>query len=286
MSTQLLLYRDATPVSATRHKDLAVKTGADYGFAKEVNSVPLTAVEFAQASGEYPIVFAGNDDTVMPAVILGVSQTSNLYVDDSGAWQGKYIPAFVRRYPFVFSTDNDGKRFVLHVDENFDGCNRNGVGERLFDSGGEQTQYLKSVLNFLQDYQARFQRTKEYCDRLKTLGLLQNMEAQFNLTSGEHRSLSGFMTVDREKLKAISTEDLAVMFSNDELECTYLHLHSLRHFSNMLERMPPSTEPVEPEVDTKGASGASAAGKKGSGKSDVKSKGKSNGADDNKATEA
>ena len=126
----------------------------------------------------------------------------------------------------------------MHIDESFKGCNRDGQGERLFDSEGEQTQYLKGVLSFLQDYQLRFQRTKVYCDRLKSHGLLQPMQAQFSLTSGEKRSLSGFMTVDREKLKALSSEDLETMFGNDELECTYLHLHSLRHFSSMLERFP------------------------------------------------
>ena len=236
--TQLLLYENATPVTAERHKDLTVKSGLNYGFAKKVNSVPLTAVEFAHAANEYPIVFAGGGEAVMPAVILGVQNSENLYVDDSGAWRGTYIPAFVRRYPFVFSTDSAGKRFILHVDESYSGCNREGRGERLFDNDGQQTQYLKSVLNFLQDYQGKFARTRQYCDRLKALGLLQPMQVQFNLTSGEQRSLSGFMTVDREKLKAISTEELETMFRNDELDCTYLHLHSLRHFRGMIERMP------------------------------------------------
>ena len=237
MSTQLLFYQNATPVSVERHKDLAVKAGVSYRFASSVNSVPLTAVEFAQAAAEYPIVFAGAGDTVMPAVILGANQTENLFINDEGAWQGKYIPAFVRRYPFVFSTDKSGKTFILHIDESFEGCNREGRGERLFDNDGQQTQYLKGVLNFLQDYQGRFQRTKEYCDRLKSLDLLQPMQAQFNLTSGEKRSLSGFMTVNREKLKALSDADLLAMFRNDELECTYLHLHSLRHFGNMVDRI-------------------------------------------------
>src|SRR5690606_39229302 len=122
--------------------------------------------------------------------ILGTQQTENLYINDEGAWQGKYIPAFIRRYPFVFSTDKSGKTFILHIDESFEGCNREGRGERLFDNDGQQTQYLKGVLNFLQDYQGRFQRTKEFCDRLKSLDLLQPMQAQFNLTSGERRSLS------------------------------------------------------------------------------------------------
>jgi hypothetical protein len=236
--TQLLIYENATPVTAERHRDLAIRSGLNYEFAKKVNSVPLTAVEFAQAATEYPIVFAGTGEAVMPAVILGVQNSENLYVDQSGGWRGKYIPAFIRRYPFVFSTDNTGKRFILHVDESYSGCNREGRGERLFDNDGQQTQYLRSVLNFLQDYQGRFMRTKQYCDRLKSLGLLQPMQVQFNLTTGEQRSLSGFMTVNREKLKAISTADLETMFRNDELECTYLHLHSLRHFRGMIERMP------------------------------------------------
>lgn len=260
MSTQLLFYKDAKPVNVAHHKDLSVKTGATYRFAKNVNSVPLTAIEFGQAAGEYPIVFAGTGDAVMPAVILGAQQTENLFIDEAGAWQGRYVPAFVRRYPFVFSSDEAGKNFILHIDESFEGCNREGRGERLFDNDGQQTQYLRSILSFLQDYQARFTRTREYCNRLKTLGLLQPMQAQFNLNSGERRSLSGFMTVDREKLKAIASEDLTAMFANDELECTYLHLHSLRHFGNMIERMPASAgaqdaaeakqdDAAEPEAD-------------------------------------
>ncbi|KRD66033.1 SapC family protein [Ensifer sp. Root278] len=242
MTAQLLFYQDVHPVSADRHKDVSIKSGTSYKFAKEVNSVPVTAIEFAQAAAEYPIVFAGTDDTVTPAVVLGAQQTQNLFVGDDGAWLGKYVPAFVRRYPFVFSTDRSGRTFILHIDESFDGFNREGRGERLFDSEGQQTQYLKSVLGFLQDYQARHQRTRQYCERLKSLGLLQPMQAQFNLNSGERRSLSGFMTVNREKLKALASEDLQAMFTNDELECTYLHLHSLRHFSSMLERMPEAVD--------------------------------------------
>lgn len=238
MTVQLLFYQDAKPVTPDRHRDVSIKTGQSYGFARNVNSVPVTAVEFAQAAAEYPIVFAGTEHSIMPAVILGVKQTENLYVDDAGNWNGKYVPAFVRRYPFVFSSDASGRTFILNIDESFEGISREGRGERLFDSDGQQTRYLKEVLGFLQDYQSRFQRTKQYCDRLKSLGLLQPMQAQFNLNSGERHSLAGFMTVDREKLKAIDAADLQALFGNDELECTYLHLHSLRHFANMLERMP------------------------------------------------
>lgn len=249
MPTQQLFYKTAVPVTAQRHKDWSVKTGETYSFAAEVNSVPVTAIEFAQAAAEYPIVFAGTEKSVMPAVILGVKENENLYVGPDGKWLGSYIPAFVRRYPFVFSQDDAGTTFTLHIDETFSGCNQAGRGERLFDADGAQTQYLGTVLGFLQEYQGRFRRTQAYCDRLMELGLLQPMQAQFTLSSGEQRSLSGFMVIDRAKLKALPADVVADMLSKDELECSFLHLASLRHFQDMLERFRPVEAAPAPAAD-------------------------------------
>ncbi|MBS1302949.1 SapC family protein [Loktanella sp. SALINAS62] len=237
MATQLLFYTKATPVSQEKHANTSLKAGETYSYAKNVNSVPLTAVEFSAAAAHYPIVFAGNEDVVMPSAILGSREDENLFVDDDGHWTGGYIPAFVRRYPFVFSTDSTGKQFILNIDEGFEGVNTDGRGERLFDSDGEQTQYLKNVLSFLQEYQAHFRRTQAFCKRLKSLDLLQPMQARFNLVGGEARSLSGFQVIDRERFKKIDADTLAQMFNTDELECAYLHLHSLRHFNSMVGRM-------------------------------------------------
>jgi hypothetical protein len=182
-------------------------------------------------------------------------------VDADGKWRGKYVPAFVRRYPFVFSQDDAQRTFTLHIDETFVGCNQAGRGERLFDADGAQTQYLKTVLGFLQDYQARFRRTQAYCQRLLELALLQPMQAQFTLNTGEQRSLSGFMVVNREKLKALPAETVQDMLAKDELECTYLHLASLRHFQDMLERFQPKQETigVEPKPEEPAKAEASGA---------------------------
>ncbi|MGD9479343.1 SapC family protein [Shinella sp. G-2] len=255
MATQLLFYERATLVTAKAHRDISVRSGAGYGFAQKVNSVPLTAIEFAAAAAHYPIVFAGVEDRVMPAVILGAKPSENYFVDGEGKWKaGAYIPAFVRRYPFVFSTDPDNKNFLLNIDESYEGINRDGRGERLFDSDGNQTVYLQNILRFLQEYQGQFRRTEAYCKRLKDLGLLQPMQAQFNLADGEKRSLSGFQAVDREKLKSLSDADLRAMFNTDELECTFLHLFSMRHFQTMLGHfVPAAAADTAPQAEAGGS---------------------------------
>jgi len=237
MSSQLLFYESAAPVSAARHGDWSLETGANYAFSRNVNSVPLMAVEFPHAAAEYAIVFSGTADAFIPAVILGLRGNQNLYLGEQGGWRAKYVPAFVRRYPFVFSGAQDGKTFTLCIDEAFPGFNQEGRGQRLFDDDRKPTSYVSNVLKFLEQYQLEFRRTQAFCDKLKQLGLLEPMRAQANLKSGERLALTGFMAVSRDKLKALPADKLAELARTDELELLYLHLQSMRNFAAMAERV-------------------------------------------------
>jgi hypothetical protein len=253
MTKQLLIYERAVPVSKERHKDLSVKTGADYRFAGEVNSLPLMAIEFRNAAVEYPVVFAGTEDSVMPAVILGVRDKENLYLKKDGTWEARYIPAFVRRYPFVFSGSDDGKTFTLCIDETFSGCNKEGRGERLFDAAGEQSQYLGSILTFLKDYQAHFQRTQAFCKKVQDLDLLEPMRAQITLNTGEQMALQGFMAISRERLKKLTGDQLADLARTDELELFYLHMQSMMNFRAMIDRVAPGAAVEDAVADSAAA---------------------------------
>jgi hypothetical protein len=249
MGKQLLIYERAVAVNPLDHKDASVKAGDDFGFAKEVNSVPLMAVEFDPASVEYPIVFVADSAGVMPAALLGIRDNENLYVDENGAWNAKYLPAFVRRYPFVFSSE-DGARFTLCLDEDFQGVNRRGVGERLFDSEGNRTQYLQNVLNFLQAYQAQYDATRAFVQRINDLGLLEPMQAQFTLRTGQKIALGGFMVVNRTRLRALSGADLSKLAANGDLDLVYAHLHSQRNFTPTAERILRVIEPAQAVAET------------------------------------
>jgi hypothetical protein len=191
------------------------------------------AVEFPQAASEYAIVFA--DGEVLPAVILGVRGNENLYLSTDNAWGAKYIPAFVRRYPFVFSKSGD--RFVLCIDEQFKGFNREGRGQRLFDDSGKPTPFVDNVLKFLEEYQRQFLRTQAFCSKIKELNLLEPMMAQVTMEAGKRLSLGGFMAVNRAKLKALPGEKLAELAKSDELELLYLHVQSMRNFDGLGQRL-------------------------------------------------
>jgi hypothetical protein len=88
-----------------------------------------------------------------------------------------------------------------------------------------------NVLKFVQEYQRLFNHTKTFCEKLVELDLLESMQAQVFLATGETTSLTGFMGVDRRKLKALPGEKLAELARTDELELLYVHLFSVRNFT-------------------------------------------------------
>ncbi|MCG4454284.1 SapC family protein [Pseudomonas sp. MMS21-TM103] len=237
MTTQQLIYETAVPVNSGRHAQCSVDVGSDYSFVRNLNSLPLMAVEFPLAASDYAIVFAGSADTVTPVVILGVRGNENLFLSKDGAWQAKYIPAFVRRYPFVFSSSADEKTFTLCIDEKFPGLNSEGRGQPLFNEDGKATPYVDGVLKFLQDYRGQHLLTQQFCKKLIELELLEPMEAQFTLGSGEKMSLNGFMVVNRKKLNELPGEVLSELAKTDQLELTYLHLQSMHNFNAVKDRL-------------------------------------------------
>ncbi|MEN8838706.1 MAG: SapC family protein [Celeribacter marinus] len=233
MAKQLLIYDNATPINADTHKDVSVKMSGAYEFSRDVNSVPIVAAEFLAAAADCVVVFAGTDKAVFPAVLLGVENDRNEYIDANGAWTGRYVPAFLRRYPFVFAQNPDSDQLTLCIDDSFEGVNTDGKGERLFDSEGARSKYLENELNFAAQYQHQYLRTKMFCDRLLELGLLEPAVANFTGDDSQPRRLSGFFRIDRAKLKAIEPDVLTEMFNNDELELCYTHLQSFNNIQTL-----------------------------------------------------
>ena len=251
MDKQLLIYSSVKALSKTDHKGWSLKAQDNLNFAKEINSVPVTAIEVGLLAASLPIVFTQGDVPGLVAV-MGMTEGQNLMINDEGKWEARYIPAFLRRYPFVFAKAPESDSFTVCIDEDFEGWNSKSRGERLFDGDGEQTQYLQNIVAFLQDYQAQFDRTQAFCKRLVELDLLEDIQANFDLADGSKVQLGGFRGINRAKFKALPDDEVVGMFRRDELDLIYLHLQSLSRFQSLAEKFAErkSTEIVE-EGETK-----------------------------------
>ena len=256
MTKQLLIYESATPITPARHAGHSVEVGGSYAFSAGVNAVPLMAVEILRAATEYAVVFTGVGDDVIPAVVLGVKGEQNLYLAPDGHWNAKYIPAFIRRYPFVFAASADNKTLTLCIDESYPGLNTEGRGQRFFTADNRPTPYVEQVLTFLKEYQAQFLRTQAFGRRLQEFGLLEPMQAKVTTPGGAQLSLTGFMAASRAKLRELPAEKLAQLAKTDELELLYLHLYSLRNFNEVKDRLIGTLAADEPPANAAAAPAA------------------------------
>lgn len=241
MAKQLMIYDNIQPLSSEAHRNWSVVVD-DYSFVSHLISSPVLATEIPFAAGEFPIVFSAtqNEGEYIPLALMGLKEGENLLVNAEGQFSTRYIPAFIRRYPFVLGGEKDSDSMALCIDADSKAVHKDGSkGRRLFEESGEQSAHLKEVVEFLKDYHYRAELTKAFCTRLHQLGLLEPMQANITLKGAEQTNLNltGFYVVKREKLKALSDADVLDLFKRDGLELIYAHLQSLSCFNGLIAKM-------------------------------------------------
>jgi hypothetical protein len=235
---QLLIYDRPRQLSRAAHRALRLVTGVpNWQFARLVNSVPMVLAEFAKAGLDYPIVFAGAPGQEQPAVLLGLHSGDNLFVDAEGAWaQDAYVPAFLRRYPFVLAEAAEGEDFTVCVDEAFPGFHAS-EGEPLFHEDGSDTDLLSHAVKFLSDFQAGLRDTQAFTARLRTLDLLEPRTLHVQPAQGNPSTLDGFQVVSTAKLAAVKGKALAALHTSGDLAAIHAHLNSLNHVARLSARL-------------------------------------------------
>jgi len=260
----LLFYEKPVALNKVTHREARIRPlRGDYGFARKTNSVVLAGIEFTEAAKEYPIVFAQAGEAVVPVALLGLRNEENLFIDAAGKWDARYIPAFVRRYPFVLAETQERQQRMVCIDESYSGLSTK-EGEPLFDAAGEPTQLLKQAIEFLEEYQRQYQRTETFIKRLRDNDLLMSLNARVDLVDGKQFQLTGLLAVDEKKLLQMPDEKAIELFRSGELAWIYCHLMSLGCMARMVDRITKVTgEPARPAAAAEKAAddGKAAAGK-------------------------
>jgi hypothetical protein len=233
-----MYYEKPVLLDRTKHRTRKVKPSTSFAFARKANSVYLAGVEFGEACKEYAVVFTrGANGKVVPVVMLGLRAHENLFVDAQNRWTGRYIPAFVRRYPFVLA-ELPGQSLGVCIDEAFAGLN-DAEGEALFDEAGKDTPFLRNALDFLTQYQREHLRTEAFCRKLEQAGLLTEMNARADLVDGRTFTVGSVLVVDEKKLLALPDATALGLFRSGELHLVSMHLLSLSNMQRLVDRLGP-----------------------------------------------
>lgn len=237
-------YQQPEVLDRDKHKALRVKPGTTL-FAKANQAVPLVAAEFPSASLEYPIVFGkGSDDQWLALAVTGLKSGTNAFVDSKGAWQARYVPLSVRRYPFILA---EGANAQLSLAIDMAAPNVGKEGEPVFDAQGEPTEFVKKLMPLLAEFQQQAKFTSALIKKLDEAGLLVRQNLQ--VAEGEQRKavLEGVWIVDEAKLRQLPDETVLAWFKSGELALVHAQMLSLRNLAPLLDRsLPPASKPRSP----------------------------------------
>lgn len=233
------LYKSVMPLDMDRHRKLRLLPQTDYRYADKTGAIPIVAGEFVDCAREYPIVFARDTDgNLIAAAMLGARGEENLFIDRMGRWEARYVPAFIRRYPFIFGEHDD--LLMLCIDET-SAIFSEIEGEPLFEEDGSPSITLQKVLNLLHEYRRQIAMTRAFVAKLEAHHLLTESRMQTRLPDGRTASLDGFLMVSEAALKKIPSDEVMAWMNSGELTLIYAHLFSLGNFIELAHRQKPPT---------------------------------------------
>lgn len=220
-----LFYSQPRALDSKKHVNLALKKDIGFGFTKEVNAVPVNLIELPQACHYYPIAFSP-DANATPVAIMGLRDKENLFLGDDGKWaENTYIPAYIRRYPFVFSETPDSDQLTLCIDM-ADGITEENGEQKFFNEDGSPSDLASNALEFCKSYHAAAQQTAEMSKALLENDLLIDREAQINVGPDTRINFTGFKIVDEKKFAELDDKTFLMFRQKGWLPFIYAHLFS------------------------------------------------------------
>lgn len=224
-----LFYKDLVPLSSVDHADFHARPLDNAEFLINQHAVPLTSDEFVSACRFFPIVFSAGDNPV-PLALMGLNEGVNTFVDaECKLVNPVYVPAYVRRYPFLLARLNpDSEDLSLCFDPTSGAIGKFEEGDALFENG-QPTTPVNQVLEFCKNFEEAGQRTGFFVDELKKADLLMDGEVAIQPDGSDKPYIyRGFQMVDENKLRELRGDVLRKMMQNGVLGLIYAHLFSLQ----------------------------------------------------------
>ena len=233
------MFDNLEPLDSTRHKNLRFRTVSDCRFAAGVHSVPLSASEAGMAAKAFPITFAPGD-AAPPMALLSLREGENAFVGEDGTWLADYLPAHIRRYPFMLGETDQAGTFAVMIDRDAPHFADAG-GEPLYDEAGGNGPLLESAMEFLRVFQQEIDVTRNLVAALMEKNVLIEQQLTVSHADGTQASFAGVRVVDMEAVKALDDATLAAWVRNGLMGLIVAHLHSIDNIRALTRRQGPAT---------------------------------------------
>jgi len=233
-----LLYKAPVVLRFEDHKRKALLPLDNYRFSENAVAIPLLVSEFTHAVRHYPIIFSDGDQP-SPLAVVGLNDGKNLFITEDGNWRaGAYVPAYLRRYPFIVTEVVDSGQQFLAIDsgsDRFSDIDAREDAQPLFDEAGGSTELATQAISFCQAFHADHLRSEAFGRALKENDLLMPRQAAMQFSENDKFTVEGFSTVDAKKFQALNNPSLLQEWhASGWLGAISLHLASVQNWELLL----------------------------------------------------
>jgi hypothetical protein len=225
-----LFYGDLQPLSSTLHPNYKQRRADRAPYLATGHAIPITIDEFVSVQRFYPIIFSTGESPV-PLALMGLNEGVNVFVDEDGRLldDNAYIPAYVRRYPFMLARlAPDAEELSLCFDPTSGLVGEFDDGAALFDDG-KPSEITNNILKFCEEFELSAQRTVSFMNELRQSGMLMDGEVSIQPAGAEQPFVyRGFQMVNEEKLRELAAEEVHRMNQNGMLPLIMSHLFSMQ----------------------------------------------------------
>tara|TARA_E500000331_G_C17199862_1_gene688785 strand:- start:73 stop:870 length:798 start_codon:yes stop_codon:yes gene_type:complete len=191
------------PLSKANHSDLKILP-VDLKNFSELSLIPIYFHEINWLACEYPLCFIVNDGTVDFRLISTVSEEQgSALIKEDGNWVGRYVPSYLRHYPFFAFSDESEKSTIFIEDESPRLSFSDGVP--LFNNS-EPTEILDQIVADLRTILGSAKKTQVILEALKAFNLIRPWEPKIKTSSDQEILLSGVYRIDETALNELSSD--------------------------------------------------------------------------------
>lgn len=223
------------------HQDVRVITERSARYGDDMMYVLTFPFEFRSVQAFYPILFhADANGNLFPVALFGFQEGENLFLDESG-WDARYIPAMLRREPFLIGyqgseeEEDDDKPRVLSIDMDHPRVSSE-KGEALFQPLGARTPFLDDVADLMEDIYSGYLHNKVFMAALQEHELIESVTMDITLNDGSQNQLLGFHTIDEDKVRQLSGEVLEQFSRQNILMPLFMVLASTMNIRALVDR--------------------------------------------------
>ena len=222
------------------HENTRVLTGHSAEYGDNVMYAMTFPGEFRDIQAWYPILFhRDQEDNFYPLALFGFQKQENLVLDESG-WNAGYIPAMIRREPFLigFQESREGgsadKVRVLSLDMDNPRVNSE-TGERLFQPLGGRTPFLEDMADLLEGIYLGLEHGKAFVAALEEYDLIESVTIDVMLKDESRNQLLGFYTINEDKVQALPGDVLESFSKQGFLAPIFMVMASMSNMHRLVE---------------------------------------------------